>query len=279
MHARRAQRQYEITQRTCSHKRNALRTRFEKTPNYKSTRRHHSCLRPGNCKGAVEVTGAYRRRPRGPYRSAGHLNRFHPRATGAAMRVGEAPSTAWTGRHSNGRASGQEYTDWAAKSWFSRIIRPGAGWPAQVARLVRAARRAGALLLFLGLIRALGLTPTEVLARPSRHCRADVCRRDSVRRRDGRPGQRDALPVLVFDRDHRVVSGAAAGQPLSPAVSRDAPRGRSNGVAPWPWRARRTRFPCLHNGKMMIFEAVPVRTADGTVVYGILLSTDSRLPR
>ena len=35
-----------------------------------------------------------------------------------------------------------------------------------------------------------------------------------------------------------------------------------------------TRFPCLHNGRMMVFDAVPVRTADGAVIYGILLSTD-----
>jgi hypothetical protein len=82
-----------------------------------------------------------------------------------------------------------------------------------------------------------------------------------------------AVPILVFDHERRVVSGGVIGQPLSlhfPEILRaeidrrcaDALRGTS------------ARFPCLQNGKMVVFDAIPVRTADGTIVYGILLSAD-----
>jgi hypothetical protein len=131
----------------------------------------------------------------------------------------------------------------------------------------------GVLLVFLGLIGALGSTPTGVLA--STAAIAALLYAGGIWFGAAPTGQVSGivLPILVFDRDLRVVSGAGAGQPLSlqfPEMFR-AEIERRCAVA---LAGTSTRFPCLHNGKMMVFDAVPVRTAEGTVVYGILLSTD-----
>jgi hypothetical protein len=87
------------------------------------------------------------------------------------------------------------------------------------------------------------------------------------------PAAAAATPLLVFDRDRRVVSGPTVGQPLSlqfPEILRAEIEQRCRMAL----AGTATRFPCLHNGRMVVFDAIPVRTADGTIVYGILLSSD-----
>jgi hypothetical protein len=131
----------------------------------------------------------------------------------------------------------------------------------------------GVLLVFLGLIGALGFTPTGVLAITA--AIAALLYAGAIWSGALLSGQVSGimLPILVFDRDRRVVSGAGAGKPLSlqfPEMLR-AEIERRCAVA---LAGTSTRFPCLHNGKLMVVEAVPVRKTDGMVVYGILLSTE-----
>jgi hypothetical protein len=83
-----------------------------------------------------------------------------------------------------------------------------------------------------------------------------------------------AHPVVVFDRDQRIVSGGAAGQPVAstfpniirPEIERRCAAALSGTTA---------RFACLLDGRTTVFDVLPVRTADGTVIYGILLTTES----
>ena len=86
---------------------------------------------------------------------------------------------------------------------------------------------------------------------------------------DDRPGAR----LIVFDREGRVVSGGEIGTPvarrfpemLQPEIERRCSAALA-GVA--------ARFPCVQNGRMVLFEAVPVRAADQSILYGMLLVTE-----
>jgi hypothetical protein len=81
-------------------------------------------------------------------------------------------------------------------------------------------------------------------------------------------------PLIVFDRDGRIVSGAEKGQPVAslfPAMIRPEIEQRSTAAL----AGTSARFACLYNGQAILLDALPVRSADGTIVYGILLSTRS----
>ena len=82
-----------------------------------------------------------------------------------------------------------------------------------------------------------------------------------------------ATPV-VFDGAGRMVSGAAPGQPLSthfPETSRvEVARccaAALSGVA--------GRVAIDYQGRPMVFEFLPVRSGDGSVVYGLMVSADA----
>ena len=81
-----------------------------------------------------------------------------------------------------------------------------------------------------------------------------------------------APPLIIFDRAGLVVSGPAAGQPLTsmfPSPVREEIARRSSaalaGVA--------GRFPYMCDGRTFMIDALPVRAADGVIVYGMLLPT------
>jgi hypothetical protein len=81
-------------------------------------------------------------------------------------------------------------------------------------------------------------------------------------------------PLIVFDRDGRIVSGAEKGRPVAslfPEVIRPEIEQRSTAAL----AGTSVRFACLYNGQAILLDALPVRSADGTIVYGILLSTQS----
>lgn len=78
--------------------------------------------------------------------------------------------------------------------------------------------------------------------------------------------------VIVFDRDCRIVSGPAVGQPLAlqfPETVRADLEGRCAAAL----SGNSGRFSCAHNGIVRTFDALPVRTSDGTVIYGILVAS------
>jgi hypothetical protein len=82
--------------------------------------------------------------------------------------------------------------------------------------------------------------------------------------------------LIVFDRDRRIVAGPTVGQPLAlqfPESVRADVEGRCaaalSGIS--------ARFSCSHNGTLVTFDALPVRSSDGAVVYGILVAA-SLLP-
>lgn len=77
--------------------------------------------------------------------------------------------------------------------------------------------------------------------------------------------------VLIFDRHLMIVSGAHPGQPIGDlfplAVRRDVEQRCRDA-----FDGRSTRFSIPGDAERRRFEVAPIRTADGFVAYGILLS-------
>jgi hypothetical protein len=132
----------------------------------------------------------------------------------------------------------------------------------------------GALLVFVGLTSALGYTVLGMLA--SAAAIVSLLFAGAVwfaPRRAAAPGV-PAAPLLVFDRNLHIVSGASAGQAvaalfpemLQPEIARRCATAINGHSA---------RFTCLHRGRMVVFDALPVRGVDGTIAYGLLITTDA----
>jgi hypothetical protein len=83
-----------------------------------------------------------------------------------------------------------------------------------------------------------------------------------------------AAELIVFDRDQRIVSGAGIGERVASQFP-DGMRGEIERRCSAALSGTTARFPCLRNGKPVVYDAVPVRSADGAVIYGILLAADS----
>ena len=89
-----------------------------------------------------------------------------------------------------------------------------------------------------------------------------------------RRGMGSSLPELVvFDRRGIVVSGPGLGGPVS-ALFPEASRGEIDRRAVAAIAGATARFTCAYENRTMLFDAVPVRSTDGTVLYGILLSAE-----
>jgi hypothetical protein len=82
--------------------------------------------------------------------------------------------------------------------------------------------------------------------------------------------------LIVFDRDCRIVSGGAIGERVTmefpPALRGEIERRCGAALS-----GSTSRFPCLRDGKTVLYDALPVRDANGAIVYGILLIAD-RVP-
>lgn len=86
------------------------------------------------------------------------------------------------------------------------------------------------------------------------------------------PSAVPAIEIVVFNREGRVVSGSGAGQPVAsrfPEMLRAEIDRRCRAALD----GSGARFPCLLNGRLVFFEALPVRGTDGAIVYGLLLSS------
>jgi hypothetical protein len=132
---------------------------------------------------------------------------------------------------------------------------------------------AGVLLVLLGLIAALGFTPAGMLA--SVAMMTALLYAGAVWFRQPLPPVIPAAtPVVVFDRDCRAVTGPAAGQFL-PTLYPEMLRPEIERRCRTALAGAGVRFFCLQNGRSVVFDALPVRNAEGIVVYGLLLAVES----
>jgi hypothetical protein len=137
---------------------------------------------------------------------------------------------------------------------------------------------AGVLCVLLGFAAALGFTPGGMLASAAAVAAllyvgavwfsappADL--RAAARARPS--------PAVVFDRDHRIVAGGKPGDPVAaafphivrPEIERRCAAALARGAA--------ERFGCIVDGRPLVVDIAPVRTADGSVACGILLVSDT----
>ena len=132
----------------------------------------------------------------------------------------------------------------------------------------------GMLLVFFGFTQALGFTSGGMLASVAAIAALLYAGAVWVAPEPARGGTASQFPLVVFDRGGRIVSGAATGQPLAsqfPEILRPEIERRSAAAL----AGTSSRFPCVLNGRPILIEALAVRSADGAVVYGILLTAES----
>ena len=136
----------------------------------------------------------------------------------------------------------------------------------------------GVTLVFLGLTRALGFTLLGVLvsvvAIAALLFTGGVWFGGAAPRTDVTSASGEGSPIL-FDVHGRLVSGPGAGQPVAsrfPEIVRlEVERHCATVLA-----GRAARFPCIFDGKPIVFEALPVRTADGAILYGLFVPAGAR---
>ena len=157
---------------------------------------------------------------------------------------------------------------------FSRIIRAGHSPMAIVSRrFTFVLPVVGIALVFLGLTRALGITPHGVLV--SLAAIAALLFTGGIWFGGTPPRTRvtsttsDGSPIL-FDLQGRLVSGLHAGQPVTSRFP-EAARLEVEHHCATVLAGRAARFPCVWDGTAVVFEALPVRSADGAIIYGLLV--------
>ena len=132
----------------------------------------------------------------------------------------------------------------------------------------------GVLLVFAGFTASLGFTPGAMvvsLAAIAALLYAGAAWQNS----SSRPAAAGSMPqpFLVFDLDRRIVAGPAAGQSLGSqfpeAIRAEVERRGAAALA-----GATERFQCQHEGRSIALHVYPVRRADGTIVYGILLPAE-----
>jgi hypothetical protein len=134
----------------------------------------------------------------------------------------------------------------------------------------------GVILVMAGFIAALGFTPSGLIA--SVAAIAALLYAGAVwftpSPAAGAPAAPHPAPLVVFDREQRVVSGGPAGHMVAatfPHIIRPEIERRCAAAL----AGTSARFACLIDGRTTIFDALPVRNGDGVIVYGILLTTES----
>jgi hypothetical protein len=132
----------------------------------------------------------------------------------------------------------------------------------------------GVLLVFFGLNAALGFTAAGAIA--SVAVIGALLYTGAVWLAP-RPPERAAAQLatpIVFDREGRTVSGAVRGQSLSAqlpqTIRADVSQRCAAALAGIPGH-----IVCDYQGRPVIFEFLPVRSANGTVVYGLLVTSEA----
>jgi hypothetical protein len=80
-----------------------------------------------------------------------------------------------------------------------------------------------------------------------------------------------AASVTVFDRDLRVVAGAASAARVTqrfPAALRPEIEARCQAAL----RGESARFTCEMDGRLVTFDAAPIAAASGQILYGVLIA-------
>lgn len=127
---------------------------------------------------------------------------------------------------------------------------------------------AGVLVIFAGLTAALGFTPGGMLA--SIAAIATLLYAGGVW--FGAPAAPAAPDTIrVFDRSMHIVCGSACGAHVLAHFPESARRDIEARCAA-VFLGQSARFSCEENGQIVGFDVTPVRAADGTVLYGILIS-------
>ena len=136
----------------------------------------------------------------------------------------------------------------------------------------------GVALISLGLARALGITPyglvVSLAAIAALLLAGGIWFGASAPRTHVTPAAGDGSPIL-FDLQGCLVSGPDAGQPVTSlfleAARLDVERHCVTVLA-----GRAARFPCVWDGTPIVFQGLPVRSADGVIVYGLLVPAGAR---
>ncbi len=84
----------------------------------------------------------------------------------------------------------------------------------------------------------------------------------------------EARVLIVFDRDARIIAGAGTGEPVAllfPEILRPEIERRCSAAL----GGTSARFPCVRNGSLIVYESLPVRDVDGTIICGILVTAES----
>ena len=131
----------------------------------------------------------------------------------------------------------------------------------------------GVMLVFLGLVSAVGFTPGGVVA--------SIAAIGALLYAGGvwfatpaAAAATPAHPLIVFNRERVLVTGPGMGQSVLAQFPESA-RPEIERRCAAALAGMGARFPCFYDGRMVVFDALPVRSADGEVVYGILLTTES----
>lgn len=136
----------------------------------------------------------------------------------------------------------------------------------------------GITLVFVGLSRALGFTPlgvmVSVVAIAALLFTGGVWFGTPVTLSHAPSATGSGSPIL-FDMNGRLVSGPNAGQPVASRFP-EAVRAEVEGHCATVLAGRPARFPCICEGKPVLFEALPVRSADGAIVYGLFVPAGAR---
>ena len=88
------------------------------------------------------------------------------------------------------------------------------------------------------------------------------------------PSTAELAAPIVFDRDGRVVSGAACGQSLAARFPETLRTEVNQGCAA-ALAGVAGRVAGDHDGRPVTFEFLPVRSSNGAVVYGLLVASET----
>ena len=130
----------------------------------------------------------------------------------------------------------------------------------------------GVLLVFLGMSSALEFTPGGLLA--SAAAIAALLYAGASWFAPLPPATLPAALPIVFDRNRLMVTGPAPGQPVAAQFADDVRAelehrciAALNGIP--------GRLVAAHGGRTTTFEVIPLRSADGLVVYGMLVTAEA----
>jgi hypothetical protein len=136
----------------------------------------------------------------------------------------------------------------------------------------------GVTLVFVGLTRAVGFTPlgimVSVVAIAALLFTGGVWFGAPPPRTHVTSATGNGSPIL-FDIHGRLVAGPTAGQPVASRFP-DAARADVERQCAAVLAGRSARFPCICDGTPVVFEALPVRSADGAIVYGLFVPAGAR---